>query len=162
MNRGLREGSKMKRHRNGIHKMLALTAIFGILYTGCGGGGSAETGQGTAPPGPSAPVLAWDPPTTFSDNTVLDPFRDLDYYEFFLRTDGNFTDNDVAIAQVLAVTNVLGQGGTSYVPTLTDLFDLNNLVPFTQHGTVYYLSIRSVGMDGLKSHFSAPVIWSQT
>lgn len=144
--------------RNGNLKRIAMAAALGILLIGCGGGG----GEGSPSPGPSAPTLAWDPPATFSDNTALNPYRDLDYYEFYLRTDGNFTDNDTPVAQVSAVTNVLSPDGQSYLQSLTDAFDLNNLLPFTQGGTSYYLSIKSVGMDGLKSNFSAAVIWNQT
>jgi hypothetical protein len=147
---------------NRIQMTVATATVLGILLIGCGGGGEGGSKQGTTTPGPSAPTLAWDPPTTFSDNTALDPYRDLDYYEFFLRTDTHFTDNDVPIAQVSAITNVLASDGHSYLQNLTDAFDLNNLIPFTQRGTLYYLSIKSVGADGLKSAFSTPITWSQT
>ncbi len=150
--------------RNGIHTMMALAASLAVLLVGCGGGGGGgEGGQASSPPPTlSAPSLAWDPPTTFSDNTIMDPYAELDYYELYLRTDANFTENDAPIAQVSAVTNVLAQDGNSYVQSLTTMFDLNNLVPFTQGGRVYYLSIKSVGVDGLKSSFSAPVAWNHT
>jgi hypothetical protein len=150
----------MKRNRN--LKRTAMAAALAIMLMGCGGGGGGGGGQGSPSPGPSAPTLAWNPPATFSDNTALNPYRDLDYYEFYLRTDTNFIDNDIPIAQVSAITNVLAPDGHSYLQTLTDAFDLNNLVPFTQQGTMYYLSIKSVGADGLKSNFSAPVAWNQT
>lgn len=149
--------------RASANMMIALAAL-AVLLAGCGGGGGggAEGAQASTPPGSSAPSLAWDPPTTFSDNTVMDPYVDLDYYEFYMRSDVNFTDNDLPVAQVSAVTNVLSGDGSSYVPSLTSVFDLNNLQPFTQQGRVYYISIKSVGMDGLKSGFSTPVVWSNT
>lgn len=147
---------------NRIQMAVATAAVLGLLVIGCGGASEGGGNQGTTPPGPSAPTLAWDPPVTFSDNTVLDPYRDLDYYELYLRTDTHFTDNDVPIAQVSAVTNVLATDGHTYLQSLTDAFDLNNLLAFTQHGTMYYLSIKSVGADGLKSNFSAAIAWNQT
>ncbi|MBI5419384.1 MAG: hypothetical protein HZA60_04790 [Deltaproteobacteria bacterium] len=96
------------------------------------------------------------------DNTVLDPFQDLDYYEFYVRGDRNFTDNDAPLAQMAAVTNVLSPDGRTYIPELTDEFLLDNLRPFTQPGQVYYLSIRAVGVDQVKSGFSTPVVWDLT
>ncbi|MBF8259251.1 MAG: hypothetical protein HW377_1625 [Actinobacteria bacterium] len=147
---------------NRIQLAVATAAVLGFLVIGCGGASEGGSKQGTTPPASSAPTLAWDPPATFSDNTLLDPYRDLDYYELYLRTDTHFTDNDVPIAQVSAVTNVLATDGHSYLQSLTDAFDLNNLLAFTQHGTMYYLSIKSVGADGLKSNFSAAIAWNQT
>jgi hypothetical protein len=90
----------------------------------------------------------------------MDPYRDLDYYEFYLSSDANFTDNDAPVAQVAAITNVLLPNGNSYQQELTTEFALGNLVPFTQPGTVCYISIRSVAVSGLKSDFSAPVVWN--
>ncbi|MBI5575833.1 MAG: hypothetical protein HY896_05665 [Deltaproteobacteria bacterium] len=149
--------------RAGKFTKTALAVTIAILLIGCGGGGGGgESGQGTTSPGSSAPSLAWDPPTTFSDNSVMDPYADLDYYELYLRSDEQFSDSDVAVAQVSAVTNVLGPDGRTYLPSLTNAFNLNNLAPFTQSGTVYFLSIKSVGVDGLRSGFSTPVMWSRT
>ena len=74
-----------------------------ILLAGCGGGGEALlTSQGPAPSG-SVSVLAWTPPTTYNDNVVLDPERDLEYYEIYVRQDANFTDSDLPVIQVAAV-----------------------------------------------------------
>jgi hypothetical protein len=86
------------------------------------------------------------------DNTPLDPYRDLDYYEFYVSSNTNFTENDMPVAQVAAISN----------DTLTNEFLLINLLPFSQPGRVCYISIRSVGADGLKSNFSAPVAWDLT
>ncbi|PWB65975.1 MAG: hypothetical protein C3F14_04780 [Deltaproteobacteria bacterium] len=104
--------------------------------------------------------MAWDPPTTFQDNTAMDPYRELDYYEIYMRSDANFTDNEAPVAQVAAITNVLAADGKSLQQELTTGFSLENLLPFTQPGAVYYLCVKSVGVDGLKSDFSVPVAWS--
>ena len=75
-----------------------------ILLAGCGGGGEGALSQspGPAPSGPVS-VLAWTPPTTYNDNVALDPERDLDYYEIYVRQDPNFTDSDLPVIQVAAV-----------------------------------------------------------
>jgi len=146
---------------NRFHLLFVLSALIGSLLFGCGGGGEGAQSQ-SAGAGASSPTLAWDPPQTYVDNTPLDPYRELDYYEFYVSIDANFTDNDVPVAQVAAISNVLSQDGRSYTQTLTNEFSLDNLLPFTQQGTVHYISIRSVGVDGLKSNFSAPVAWSLT
>ncbi|HEX7519991.1 MAG TPA: hypothetical protein VF325_06875, partial [Candidatus Deferrimicrobium sp.] len=61
-----------------------------ILLAGCVGGGDTPQSQGTAPSGPVS-MLAWTPPTTYNDNVALNPQRDLDYYEIYVRQDPNFT-----------------------------------------------------------------------
>ena len=66
------------------------------------GGGETPQSQGPAPSGPVS-VLAWTPPTTYNDNVALDPARDLDYYEIYVRQDANFTDSDQPVIQVAAV-----------------------------------------------------------
>jgi hypothetical protein len=129
--------------------VLLVLAMLGVA--GCGGGESA----GVAPPpgsGGTASVLAWDPPMAYVDNTPLDPYVDLDHYEFYIRSDDNFTDNDMQMAEVNAVMN----------QTLVTNFDLNNLLPFLPPGTSIYLSIRAVGVDGSKSPFSQPIVWDHT
>jgi len=105
-------------------------------------------------------VLAWDPPQTYEDSTPLDPYRELDYYEFYLRGDNSFSDDDLPVAQVAAVTNVLAPDGTVTLQTLTTEFNLQNLLPFVPPGPTCFLSIRAVGVDGLKSGFSQPVAWN--
>ena len=141
--------------------LIALTAAMSVLVAGCGGGGDGDGASSSSQPiGPQTQTLAWDPPQTYIDNTLMDPYRELDYYEFYVAGDPNFTDNDAPVAQVAAVTNVLLPDGQTYQQMLTSEFELGNLVPFAQPGTVYYISIRSVAVDGLKSDFSAPVVWS--
>lgn len=136
-----------------------MTAVIGVLAAGCGGGGEGDSFSSQQPIVPQTQTLAWDPPQTYIDNSAMDPYRELDYYEFYIGVDPNFTDNDAPVAQVAAVTNILNPDGVSYSRFLTSEFSLGNLVPFAQQGTVYYVSIRAVGIDGLKSGFSAPVQW---
>ena len=131
-----------------------------LLIAGCGGGGG-EASEAAIPSGPAS-VLAWDPPQTYEDSTPLDPSRDLDYYEFYIRDDLNFTDNDLPVAQVAASTEILSPDGKSYIPNLTTLFELDNLLPFLPPGPRSYLSIRAVGVDGLRSGFSTPIAWDHT
>ena len=129
-----------------------------ILLSGCGGGGDSSEVSVLAG---TANVLAWDPPQTYEDRTVLDPNTELDYYEFYVRSDNNFTDDDLPVAQVAAVADILSPDGTNYLTNLTTEFDLQNLLPFVPPGTSSYLSIRAVGINGLRSQFSEPIIWNQ-
>jgi hypothetical protein len=137
--------------------LVCATLAGSLLLAGCGGGG--ESAEVTAPEG-LASVLAWDPPQTYEDSTPLDPYRELDYYEFYLRGDDSFSDDDLPVAQVAAVTNVLAPDGTVTLQTLTTEFNLQNLLPFVPPGPTCFLSIRAVGVDGLKSGFSQPVAWN--
>jgi hypothetical protein len=139
--------------------LIVLAILIGTTLAGCGGGGGDSTSQVPPAPGTSAPTLAWDPPSTYADNTAMDPYRELDYYEIYLRQDSNFADNEAPVAQVAAITNTVGADGVSTRQELTTSFSLGSLIPFTQPGAVYYLSIKSVGVDGLKSAFSPPVVW---
>jgi hypothetical protein len=138
---------------------IVLAILMGFLLIGCGGGGEGtqSTGAGT-----NTQILMWDPPQTYVDNTAMDPYRELDYYEFYVSSDSNFTDNEMPVAQVAAVTNVLLPDGKSYRQDLTSEFALTNLLPFTEPNSVYYISIRSVAVGGLKSNFSAPIVWNLT
>ena len=150
-------GNEMRLNR--FHLLFAWSILLGGLLIGCGGGDENTQPQSTGSP---TSTLAWDPPQTYTDNTPLDPYRELDYYEFYVSGDTNFTDNDVPVAQVAAISNVLAPDGQSYTQALTNEFLLDNLLPFTQPGGVCYISIRSVSVDGLKSDFSAPVAWNLT
>src|SRR4030065_2477558 len=107
------------------------------------------------PPG-VASALAWDAPQTYEDHPPLDPYKDLDYYEFYVRNDPNFTENDSPLAQVAAVEDILSPDGQTYLKNLTRLFNLATLTPFLNPGSRYYTSIRAVGVDGLNSGFSQP------
>lgn len=143
--------------RNRFLRAAALAAVIGTLVAGCGGGDEGTQPQSV---GTQTQTLAWEPPQTYVDNSPMDPYRELDYYEFYVGSNPNFTPDDAPVAQVAAVTNVLLPDGKSYQQELTTEFALANLVPFTQPGVVYYISIRSVAVSGLKSAFSAPLVWN--
>ena len=143
-------------NRSIVPVLVSLLLAGSMLLAGCGGGG--ETSQASAPGSPIS-FLSWDPPQTYEDFTALDPYLDLDYYEFYIRPDMNFTDNDLPVAQVAAVVDILSPDGQVYLPNLTTDFNLENLLPFVPPGLSGYLSIRAVGIDGLKSNFSQPIYW---
>ena len=104
-------------------------------------------------PPPSGPVsvLAWTPPTTYNDNVALDPERDLEYYEIYVRQDANFTDSDLPLIQVAAVA--AGSPVTEF--TL-------ELIPSLPAGNQLYVSMRAVGIDQQKSAFMAPLLWDRS
>jgi hypothetical protein len=123
-----------------------------LLLAGCGGGDGGGTPQsgGIAPPA-SATMLAWTPPATYNDNVALDPERDLEYYEIYIRANnGNFTDSDQPVIQVAAVT-----GGSPVTE-----FNLE-LISGLPAGDLY-VSMRAVGIDQQKSAFMAPIFWDRT
>ena len=106
-------------------------------------------------------VLAWAPPTNYADNVAMDPYRDLDHYEVYVRQDGNFSDKDVPVALVAAVTEVpLATGGTGGKRLETE-FILENIEPFIPQASRQYVSLRAVGVDGQKSSFTPPVAWER-
>ena len=142
--------------------LVSLLLAGSMLLAGCGGagdGGETSTSEVYVPVVGPASFLAWDPPQTYEDDTPLDPYVDLDYYEFYVRADTNFTDNDLPVAQVAAVEDILSPDGQQYLQDLVTEFDLQNLLPFVPSGQSGYLSIRAVGVDGLKSDFSEPIRW---
>ena len=133
-----------------------------ILLAGCGGGGGGgETpqSQGPAPSGPVS-VLTWTPPTTYNDNVALDPERDLDYYEIYVRQDANFTDSDLPVIEVAAVAATVSPGGLT-VRALVMEFGLG-LIPSLPAGNQLYVSMKAVGVDRQKSAFMAPLIWDRS
>ena len=134
-----------------------LIVMVGVLLFGCGGEGvgGSEVSQSSG----TITAMEWDPPAVAADGTPMDPKRDLDYYEFYLRTDQNFGDDDLPVAHVASFTDVLSPNGKSFKRKLTNDFELDNLLPFTEKGKQYYISIRAVGVDGLKSGFMDPVAW---
>ena len=131
-----------------------------LLLGGCGGGGGTPQSQGPAPAGPVS-VLAWTPPTTYNDNVALDPERDLDYYEIYVRQDPNFTDSDLPAIQVAAVATTISPDGLTVVRSPVTEFTLE-LIPSLPPGNQVYVSMRAVGIDQQKSAFMAPVAWDRS
>lgn len=138
----------MKRHTAMRMLLGGFAAI--ILLAGCGGGGDTPQSQGPAPSGPVS-MLAWTPPATYNDNAVLDPERDLEYYEIYVRQDPNFTDSDLPVIQVASMA----------AGSLVTEFTLE-LIPSLPAGNQLYVSMRAVGVDQQKSAFMAPLIWDRS
>jgi ABC-type glycerol-3-phosphate transport system substrate-binding protein len=131
-----------------------------LLLAGCGGGGDTPQSQAPAPSGPVS-VLAWAPPTTYNDNASLDPERDLDYYEIYVRKDPNFTDSDQPAIQVAALAGTLSPDGLTVAKSLVKEFTLD-LIPSLPAGSQLYISMRAVGIDQQKSAFMAPLLWDRS
>lgn len=133
--------------------LIVLSCAIGLIFSACGGGSSEEvvslpSGGGTLP----SKILSWEPPTTYSDETPLDPVTDLDSYEIYVNEDGYFSDTDNEMAVVSPFNQATGQVITS--------FDLANLSPFITPGVTYYVSIRAVAKTGLHSDFSPSAVFS--
>jgi hypothetical protein len=75
----------------------------------------------------------------------MDPYKDLDRFEIYVKETDSFSDTDTAMAAVSEVT-------TS--------FNLANLSPQVTAGPKYYVSLRAVALTGLKSDFSPAVSFS--
>jgi len=138
---------------HGFRGLLLVVTIMGTLAAGCGGGETAAA--------PSGPVFAlgWDPPGSYSDNAVLDPYQDLEYYEIYVREDQNFTDSDLPVALIKAVTDDPTASGAG--KKLETEFVLDNLGAFVSRGKLYYVSLKAVGVDGQKSAFMSAVSWDR-
>ncbi len=138
--------------------------VAAIVFAGCGGGGGggADAGSPGPPPATVSSAVAWTPPLTYSDNAVLDPTLDLNYYEIYLRSDKAFSDNDQPVAIVSATYDEPSPTGAGTVKQMTTEFGLDALVPFAPQGPKCFISIRAVGVDGQKSGFMAPVSWDKT
>ena len=153
--------------RFSVRLTISIIIMMAILLPACGveergrdvsqpgGGGDGEVSQ----PSGMITALEWDPPVVGADGTPMSPKRDLDYYEFYLRTDQNFGDDDLPVAHVSAFSDVLSPNGKSFKREITKEFILDNLLPFAEEGKQHYISIRAVGVDGLKSGFMVSVAW---
>jgi hypothetical protein len=89
----------------------------------------------------------------------MDPYRDLDHYELYVRQDSNFTDSDQPVAVIAAVSDAVPSGGNPGSKTLEKEFILENVKAFLPPGNRHYVSMKAVGTDGQKSRYMPPVIW---
>jgi hypothetical protein len=119
------------------------------ILSGCGGGGTSSSGDGTSLP---AKTLSWAPPESYTDSTSLNPLTDLDGFEIYVNESGSFSNGDIPKAVVSAVD--------SQTHTLTTSFNLANLSSYLSKGIVYRVSMRAVAITGLKSDFSPPASFS--
>jgi hypothetical protein len=125
--------------------LTALMAVAALALSGCGGGGTTDLSSDE-----SVYRLSWDPPDSFEDGTPLIPTADLDYYKIYLRSDPNFDDEDVEVAQVAAVAKNM---------SVQD-FALDNLLHLTNGEGTYYVAVRAIGVNGMRSDYSDPAEWS--
>ena len=140
-----------------------------ILLAGCGGGAGGSAGgeaPGVPPAGPVT-VLTWDPPASFSDNEPVDPYRDIDHYEVYARENANFTNSDLPVMVIPAMTSVDSTRAPSTVGINkgrkpNSEFPLENLNPYISKASRQYVSLKAVGVDGQKSAFMSPVAWDRT
>jgi len=127
--------------------------ILAIIFSGCGGSGqgSPNNGGGTGTGGIANKLVAhkvmnWNPPTTYTDGTPLDPHRDLDFYEIFINQ-----DLTSPVAQVSAINSTTGALVTSFdLATLGAVFDSGS----------NSISMRAVSRTGEVSDPSAPAFFS--
>lgn len=148
----------MRRH--GFPTLLFVSIAVGALASGCGGAQGSVQGSPVVP-SESAPVLVWNPPASYADNTVLDPCRDLDHYEIYVRQDGSFTENDLPVALIAAVVDASPSGESPGGKMQKTEFPLENLQPFISKANRLYVSLKAVGIDGQKSDFMTPVPWDR-
>ena len=140
-----------------------------LLLAGCGGGGGGSAGgdaPGVPPAGPVT-VLTWDPPARFADNEPVDPYRDIDHYEIYAREDANFTNSDLPVMVIPAMSNVDSTRAPSTVGIKkgkkpNSEFTLENLNPYISKASRQYVSLKAVGVDGQKSAFMPPIAWDRT
>jgi hypothetical protein len=128
--------------------LLALIASL-VAFSGCGGGGGSSSSEVNVLP---SKVLSWEAPTSYVDNSTMNPVTDLDRFEIYVNESGTFTETDVPMAELLAVD--------AQSNTLATSFDLANLSPNVTAGPKYYVSLRAVAITGLKSDFSPGVSFS--
>jgi hypothetical protein len=129
-----------------MKKLLSL--FFAVLLVSCnggGGGGGSSSISPTPAPTPSSKNLVWETPQYFTDNTPLLPSRDLQGFEIYIKQDPSFglADNPIATASPLDTT-----------------YNIANVFPPLWKGVTYYVSLRAVTVEGMKSDFSLPVSFS--
>jgi hypothetical protein len=118
---------------------LGYSLVLGVLLSACSGGGSSSalSVQGK--------TVYWAPPQTFVDNTPLVPSRDLLGYEIFVKQDPSFGPADSPVATASALDNT---------------YNFGNISPPLSKGVTYYVTLRTVTAEGMKSDFCPPVSFS--
>jgi len=127
-------GGQMIRQRHAL--ILVIFAVLGALLSACSGGGSSSA--------PSKSVY-WAAPPYFADNTPLVPSRDLQGFEIYIKQDPSFGPADNPVANASALDNK---------------YKFANLSPPLSEKVTYYVSLRAVSVEGMKSDFSPPVPFS--
>jgi hypothetical protein len=117
----------------------------GIFWNSCSGGGGG--GTASSPPG-STKSVHWGAPTQFADGGALDPSKDLSSYEIFINETGNFSPEEAPRAISPAVDP------STKIPITS--FDLVKISPPLQLGTTYYVAMRAVDTNGIKSVLTLP------
>ena len=119
--------------------LLGASLVLGALLSACTGDGSSS-----APSVPGKSVY-WAPPQSFADGTPLVPSRDLQGYEIYVKQELPFVPADIPVA----------------TPSfLESVFSLVQITPPLSQGVTYYVSLRTVTVDGMKSDFSPPASFS--
>jgi hypothetical protein len=93
----------------------------------------------------SSKTVYWDPPQSFVDNTPLVPSMDLQGYEIYIKQDSSFGPADSPVATASALDNT---------------YNLKNVSPPLLGGVTYYVSLRTVSVDGMISDFGLPFSFS--
>ena len=145
-------------NRLGTLKLFAGLLAIMMLLAACGGGEVAS--QATTGSTSSSIMLSWDAPDKTIDNTAIDPYEELDHYEIYVSEDTIFTDEDAPAAVVSAVEDILTDNGQIGKELVTD-FDLA-LLEGLPSANQLYVTLRAVGIDGQKSDFMEPVIWTRS
>jgi hypothetical protein len=120
-------------------KILVALAVLGALLSTCSRGGSSSA------PSVMGKNVYWAAPEYFTDNTPVVSSRDLQGFEIYIRQDLSFgpADNPVATASALDTT-----------------YNLANVSPPLLNGVTYYISLRAITVEGVKSDFSPAVSFS--
>ena len=135
------------------NRLIFLVALVaGFLLFGCGGGGGSEVSSAVGDVSVPPRILNWAPPLSYSDSSPLNPATDLDFFEIYVKPNGNFMGSDIATAAVNATDPGTGQVVTN--------FNLTGLRPYLSDGVMYYVSVRAVAKNGLKSDFSQVATFS--
>ena len=139
-------------------KIFLGTFVLATVFAACGGGGAESYNPAPEPNSPY--MLSWDAPDTTIDNTVIDPYEDLNHYELYVSETGDFSEEDAPVAFVSAIEDFQDADGVASKKLVTE-FDLA-LLKGLPNAQQLYVSLRAVGADGQKSDFMNPVTWTRS